>query len=82
MARTKKRFNATENAAAEQTSLPENRRAALYARLSVELMGRKSESIENQLELMHRFVSGRTEFTEVFEYADKGYSGTDFDEVR
>lgn len=56
----------------------ENWRTALYARLSVELINRKSESIENQLELMRKYISGKPEFSEIFEYTDKGFTGTDF----
>ncbi len=78
MARKKNRFNAVRKEEIRQESLAETWRTALYARLSVELLNRKSESIENQLELMKRFAKGKPEFTELLEYTDRGYSGTDF----
>lgn len=78
MARTKNRYNAVNQLQEEATISQENWRTALYARLSVELINRKSESIENQLELMRRYTSGKPEFSEIFEYTDKGFTGTDF----
>lgn len=78
MARTKNRYNAVNQLQEEAIISQENWRTALYARLSVELINRKSESIENQLELMRRYTSGRPEFSEIFEYTDKGFTGTDF----
>lgn len=78
MARTKNRYNAVKPTQEKAISSRENWRTALYARLSVELMNRKSESIENQLELMRRYISGKPEFSEIYEYTDKGFTGTDF----
>ncbi len=78
MARTKNRFNAVNTEPEEIVPVQESWRTALYARLSVELASRRSESIENQWELMRKFTAGKPEFAELFEYTDKGFSGTDF----
>ena len=78
MARTKNRFNAVNTTSEPELVVQESWRTALYASLSVELMSRRSESIENQLELMRRFTAGKTESAELFEYTDKGFTGTDF----
>lgn len=78
MARTKNRYNAVNKQKNEMEPTHETWRTGLYARLSVELINRKSESIENQLEIMRKYISGKPEFAEFYEYADKGYTGTDF----
>ena len=52
---------------------------ALYARLSVELKARPSESIANQLDIMREYVKGKAEFAEWYEYVDNAVSGTNFD---
>jgi len=79
MARTKNRFNAADRQMPEETpAVKETWRVGIYARLSVESYTRPSESVENQLELMRKFVASRPEFTEIYEYTDKGYSGTNF----
>lgn len=78
MARTKNRYNAVNKQKNEMKATHETWRTGLYARLSVELINRKSESIENQLEIMRKYISGKSEFAEFYEYADKGYTGTDF----
>lgn len=82
MARTKNRFNAV--AVPETVSVgasvkkTKTFRVALYARLSVELKARLSESIANQLDIMREFIKGRTEFAEYHEYVDSAVSGTSF----
>ena len=55
-------------------------RAAAYLRLSIE-DGDKAESnsIGNQRELIQNFVAERPELHLVGEYADDGYTGTNFD---
>ena len=79
MARTKNRFNAADRQTAEETpQVKQTWRVGIYARLSVDSGTRPSESVENQLEIMRRFISGRPEFAETYEYSDKGYSGTNF----
>lgn len=78
MARTKNRFNVVDKPRKEIVQTNETWRTGLYARLSVELINRKSESIENQLEIMRKYTTGKPEFSELFEYTDKGYTGTDF----
>ena len=52
---------------------------ALYARLSVEKDGRKSDSIESQFMIMENFIKERQELTHYQKYFDRGVSGTTFD---
>lgn len=82
MARTKKRFNAVAVPEAVSAGAPVKKaktfRVALYARLSVELKARPSESIANQLDIMREFIKGRPEFAECYEYVDSAVSGTSF----
>lgn len=82
MARTKKRFNAVAVPEAASAGVPVKKaktfRVALYARLSVELKARPSESIANQLDIMREFIKGRPEFAECYEYVDSAVSGTSF----
>lgn len=72
MARTKNRFNAVAVPETASAGAPVKKaktfRVALYARLSVELKARPSESIANQLDIMREFIKGRPEFAE---YAGK-----------
>ena len=58
-------------------------REAAYLRLSID-EGDKAESnsIGNQRELIRDFVAERPELHLVGEYADDGYTGTNFAEVR
>lgn len=82
MARIKNRFNAV--AVPETASIgatvkkTKTFRVALYARLSVELKAKPSESIANQLDIMRKFIKGKTEFADCYEYADSAVSGTSF----
>lgn len=78
MARTKNRFNAVNLQEEKINSESKCWKTALYARLSVELLNRKTESIENQLELMRKYTSAKSEFSEIYEYTDHGFTGTDF----
>ena len=82
MARTKNRFNAVAVPEAASAGAPIKKtktfRVALYARLSVELKARPSESIANQLDIMREFIKGRSEFAECYEYVDSAVSGTSF----
>lgn len=58
-------------------------RAGLYLRLSREDGGRKSShTIENQRELLLRYVASREDMEPAEIYIDNGCSGTDFAEVR
>ena len=72
MARTKNRFNAMvvpETVSADMpVTIVRSFRVALYARLSVELKARPSESIANQLDIMREYVKGKAEFAEWYEY--------------
>lgn len=83
MARTKNRFNAMvvpETVSADMpVTIVRSFRVALYARLSVELKARPSESIANQLDIMREYVKGKAEFAEWYEYVDNAVSGTNFD---
>lgn len=82
MARTKNRFNAVAVPETVSVGAPVKKtktfRVALYARLSVELKARPSESIANQLDIMREFIKGRPEFAECYEYMDSAVSGTSF----
>lgn len=83
MARTKNRFNAMVVPETVSVDMPVKNvryfRVALYARLSVELKARPSESIANQLDIMREYVKGKAEFAECYEYVDNAVSGTSFD---
>jgi len=65
-------------------------RTAIYLRISSEDMdlktGKKdeSESISNQRSLLREYVSGHAELagSEMLEFCDDGWSGTNFVEVR
>ena len=82
MARTKNRFNAVAVPEAVSAGVTVKKtktfRVALYARLSVELKARPSESIANQLDIMREFIKGKPEFAEYYEYVDSAVSGTNF----
>lgn len=53
--------------------------AAIYARLSIEDNGCGSDSIENQLEMLRKYVRGNKELTLVSTFYDNGMTGTNFD---
>lgn len=62
---------------------------AIYLRLSetdgdLGIDGKdESNSIENQRMLLHNYIEAREDLSgEIIEYADDGYSGTNFAEVR
>ena len=75
----KRRQQATEIQvpAAEQFSVIH--KTAIYARLSREDNLNQSDSIENQLSLLHDYVGNRPYLQLVGTYIDNGYTGTDFD---
>ena len=79
MAMTKNRFNAMvvpETVSADMpVTIVRSFRVALYARLSVELKARPSESIANQLDIMREYVKGKAEFAEWYEYVDNAEIG-------
>ena len=83
MARTKNRFNAVQIPEPATADIPAKQRksfrVALYARLSVELKSRPSESIANQLSILREFIRDKAEFAEYHEYVDSAVSGTSFD---
>lgn len=80
MARKANRYNAVAAASAQIQSVPEKTfKAGLYARLSVEINERPSNSIQTQLDIMHGYVNKHPEIIEAFEYADSGFSGTNFE---
>lgn len=75
MAKRAKRYMAVEETATETSDIY---KTALYARLSVDRNNLKSESIENQMEIIKNYIATRPEFKNYKEYVDKGYSGTTF----
>lgn len=78
MARTKNRFNAIGKKAPSVVEPATVYRVALYARISTEIAEKPSESIENQLALMKRFIGANPELASYKEYVDRAYSGTNF----
>jgi len=52
-------------------------KTALYARLSTE--DPEDQTIENQLELLRQYITGKPQFMLAGEYQDNGYTGTNFD---
>ena len=80
MARKANRYNAVAAASDQVQAAPEKTfRAGLYARLSVEINERPSNSIQTQLDIMRGYVNRHPEIIEAFEYADSGFSGTNFE---
>lgn len=80
MARKANRYNAVAAASDQVQAAPEKMfRAGLYARLSVEINERPSNSIQTQLDIMRGYVNRHPEIIEAFEYADSGFSGTNFE---
>lgn len=79
MARTRNRFNAIDKMQNADKTSESAYAVALYARLSVETSDRPSESIENQLEIMRRFIADKPEFASYREFIDRAYTGTNFD---
>ena len=84
MARTAKRYQ-RENISTREQSLP-CFRVGIYSRLSVDHDNRKSESIENQIEIVKRFIEENNADTErkmnfvIHDiYIDRGISGTSFE---
>lgn len=86
MARTSKRYLGTP-AEAEKISLPaEKYSVGIYSRLSVDNDDKKSESIENQIEIIRQYIAdvnrdpSRKQKFEVYDtYVDRGISGTSFE---
>lgn len=84
MARTAKRYINTENKLTS-TNLP-NFHVGIYSRLSVDNDERKSESIENQIDIVKQFIdksnsNPNREMNFIIKniYIDKGISGTTFE---
>ena len=54
-------------------------KVGIYIRLSREDGDdRESESVENQRDIIHKFISEKENFELVDEYVDDGYTGTNF----
>jgi DNA invertase Pin-like site-specific DNA recombinase len=53
-------------------------KAALYVRLSVEDNGRDSDSVENQIALLEKYVGNHPALEKAALFVDNGYTGTDF----
>ncbi len=80
MARRANRYNALEAAPETAQMTPERTyRAGLYARLSVEISEKPTNSIQTQLDIMRSYVKKHPEIIENFEYVDSGFSGTNFE---
>lgn len=60
------------------TSAGKQYSVALYARLSVEKDGCKSDSIESQFMIMENFIKDKPELSQYQKYFDRGVSGTTF----
>lgn len=60
------------------TSTGKQYSVALYARLSVEKDGQKSDSIESQFMIMENFIKDKPELSQYQKYFDRGVSGTTF----
>lgn len=90
MARKPERYNAiaerSVTADADNTmasaSTGKQYSTALYARISVEKDGCKSDSIESQFMIMENFIKDKPELSQYQKYFDRGVSGTTFVEVR
>ena len=55
-------------------------KVGIYIRLSREDGDdRESESVENQRDILHKFINERENFELVDEYVDDGFTGTNFD---
>ena len=86
MARKSERYNAIAEhsgvADADNTMLSTSAgkqySTALYARLSVEKDGCKSDSIESQFMIMENFIKDKPELSQYQKYFDRGVSGTTF----
>ena len=78
MARTAKRYLGKSEESNYSTKLY---KTAIYARLSVDRDCKKSESIDNQLEIIKGYIQEHPELKNYKEYIDKGYTGTSFDRL-
>ncbi len=79
MARTGKRYNGIADKKTKQEESSVKYNAALYARISEERENQPSESIENQLAIMKRYIRNKPELSSYREFIDRSYTGTDFD---
>ena len=80
MARRANRYNAVapvQNTI--ETASDKTYRTGLYARLSVEISSRPSDSINTQLDIMRQYAAKHPELTVCREYTDSGFSGTNFE---
>lgn len=57
-------------------------RTAIYARLSIEDNGIRSNSIEDQIYFLKKYISRHIQLSLVSCYCDNGKTGTNFVEVR
>ena len=79
MARPNRNNRDTVEALVTNTLLPSTYSTAIYARLSVEDNGCKSDSIENQIDLLKKHVANNQELTLISIFYDNGATGTNFD---
>ena len=79
MARTSNRYNALEEKKEQEIrKVAGSYKTALYARISVEVADNPTETIENQISVMKRYLKDKPELAVVKEYIDRNYSGTNF----
>lgn len=79
MARTANRFNAINM---KQTLITGNTyKVALYARISLDINYKPSESIENQIEMMRQYILKNPQFANYQIYVDRGYSGMNYNRL-
>lgn len=86
MARTSKRYLETPEEKGNISLSAEKYFVGIYSRLSVDNDDKKSESIENQIEIIRQYIAdrnrepGRKQKFEVYDiYVDRGISGTSFE---
>jgi len=78
MARIAERFNAVEKEMEIADIKVISYSVALYARLSVDIKDRQTESIENQIPILCNYISNKQELSKAYEYVDRGFTGTNF----
>lgn len=76
MARKSRKTLRTENRQPQSEILYHT---AIYARLSIEDNGIQGDSIENQIEMIEKYISGCQDLEVVHTFVDNGETGTDFE---
>lgn len=73
------RTNRNNQYSSNTTSTKKLYQVSIYARLSIEDNGIQSESIDNQIDMMKRYISKFDDMKLVSIWIDNGYSGTNFE---